>query len=79
MSRKSTTWLLSGGTRAGWVGPMSTMTYCCSTLAGTDDQHDLVLGEIIERSHADGVTDNTWSGLDRARICYCVNLAGEMA
>jgi hypothetical protein len=34
-----------------------------------------ILREIIERSHPDGVTDNSWSGLERARICYCVNCA----
>lgn len=32
-----------------------------------------VLHEIIERYHPDGVTDNSWSGLERGRICYCVN------
>ncbi|MGH2531445.1 MAG: Tat pathway signal protein, partial [Thermomicrobiales bacterium] len=32
-----------------------------------------VLREIVERYHPDGVTDNSWSGLERARICYCVN------
>src|SRR5690606_22347624 len=30
-----------------------------------------VLTEIIERSHPDGITDNSWSGLERDRICYC--------
>ncbi len=30
-----------------------------------------VLREIIERSHPEGFTDNSWSGLDRGRICYC--------
>ena len=34
-----------------------------------------VLREIIERSHPDGITDNSWSGLERARICHCVNCA----
>ncbi len=32
-----------------------------------------VLREIIERSQPDGVTDNSWSGLDRGRICYCIH------
>jgi len=32
-----------------------------------------ILGEVIERSHPDGITDNSWSGLERARICYCLN------
>ncbi len=34
-----------------------------------------VLREIIERSAPDGLTDNSWSGLERARICYCANCA----
>lgn len=32
-----------------------------------------VLKEIIERTQPDGITDNSWSGLDRGRICYCVH------
>lgn len=32
-----------------------------------------VLREIIERSHPQGITDNSWSGLDRGSICYCPN------
>jgi hypothetical protein len=31
-----------------------------------------ILREIVERSHPDGFTDNSWSGLDRGRICHCV-------
>jgi hypothetical protein len=34
-----------------------------------------VLREIIERSHPEGVTDNSWSGLDRNSICQCENCA----
>ena len=30
-----------------------------------------VLEEIIRRSAPDGLTDNSWSGLDRDHICYC--------
>ncbi|TDO50674.1 putative glycosyl hydrolase-like family 6 (GHL6) protein [Kribbella sp. VKM Ac-2527] len=30
-----------------------------------------VLEEIIERSAPEGITDNSWSGLDRDHICYC--------
>jgi hypothetical protein len=30
-----------------------------------------ILREIIERSHPEGFADNSWSGLDRGRICYC--------
>ncbi len=30
-----------------------------------------VMREIIERSRPDGFTDNSWSGLERSRICYC--------
>ena len=32
-----------------------------------------VLREIIERSHPEGLTDNSWSGLGRSSICYCGN------
>ena len=32
-----------------------------------------VLREIIERSHPDGFTDNSWAGLGRESICYCEN------
>ncbi len=32
-----------------------------------------ILREIIERSHPDGFTDNSWAGLGRASICYCDN------
>jgi len=34
-----------------------------------------VLREIIGRSHPEGVTDNSWSGLGRDSICYCENCA----
>lgn len=30
-----------------------------------------VLREIIERSHPEGITDNSWSGLGRDSTCYC--------
>lgn len=38
-----------------------------------------VLEEIIERSAPDGITDNSWSGLDRDHICYCPNCASSFA
>lgn len=34
-----------------------------------------ILREIIERSHPEGITDNSWSGLDRGSICYCQHCA----
>jgi hypothetical protein len=34
-----------------------------------------VLREIIERTHPEGITDNSWSGLDRGSICYCRHCA----
>ena len=34
-----------------------------------------ILREIIERSHPDGFTDNSWSGMGRESICYCDNCA----
>jgi hypothetical protein len=30
-----------------------------------------ILREIIERTHPEGITDNSWSGLGRSSICYC--------
>lgn len=32
-----------------------------------------VLREIIERSHPEGFTDNSWAGMGRSNICYCGN------
>lgn len=32
-----------------------------------------VITEIIERSHPEGVTDNSWAGMGRENICYCAN------
>ena len=32
-----------------------------------------VLREIIERSHPEGITDNSWAGMGRESICYCTN------
>jgi hypothetical protein len=32
-----------------------------------------ILREIIDRSHPDGFADNSWSGLERDRICHCNN------
>lgn len=34
-----------------------------------------VMREIIERSHPDGFTDNSWAGMGRASICHCANCA----
>ncbi len=34
-----------------------------------------VLREIVERSHPDGFTDNSWAGMGRESICYCDNCA----
>jgi hypothetical protein len=38
-----------------------------------DDYLPDVLREIIERSHPEGFTDNSWAGMGRANICYCDN------
>ena len=32
-----------------------------------------ILTEIVERSHPEGLTDNSWSGLSRDTICFCEN------
>jgi hypothetical protein len=34
-----------------------------------------VLREIIERSHPEGFTDNSWSGPGRGSVCHCENCA----
>ena len=36
-----------------------------------------VLREIVQRSHPDGFTDNSWSGMGRESICYCGNCASK--
>ena len=36
-----------------------------------DEYLPQVITEIIERSHPDGVTDNSWAGMGRESICYC--------
>jgi hypothetical protein len=36
-----------------------------------DEYIPAVLSEIIDRSHPEGITDNSWSGLDRESPCYC--------
>jgi len=45
----------------------------CVNSAYYDEFLPDVLREIMERSHPDGFTDNSWSGLERGRICHCVN------
>jgi Hypothetical glycosyl hydrolase 6 len=40
-----------------------------------DDYLPDILREIIQRSHPDGFTDNSWAGLGRESICYCTNCA----
>ncbi len=36
-----------------------------------------VMEEIIERSHPDGFSDNSWAGLPRANICYCAHCKSQ--
>jgi hypothetical protein len=38
-----------------------------------DEYIPSVLREIIERSHPEGITDNSWAGLERDNICFCEN------
>lgn len=45
----------------------------CINSAYYDEYLPAVLREIIERSHPDGVTDNSWAGMGRENICYCAN------
>ena len=42
-----------------------------------DDYLPQVLTEIIERSHPEGLTDNSWAGMGRENICYCDNCANK--
>jgi hypothetical protein len=45
----------------------------CVNSAYYDEHLTGVLREIIERYRPDGFADNSWSGLQRDRICYCPN------
>jgi putative glycosyl hydrolase-like family 6 (GHL6) protein len=36
-----------------------------------------ILREIIERSKCEGLTDNSWSGLERDSICYCPHCSAK--
>ncbi len=47
----------------------------CVNSAYYDEYLPEVLREIIERSHPEGFTDNSWSGMGRESICYCANCA----
>jgi hypothetical protein len=38
-----------------------------------DEYIPSVLREIIGRSHPEGITDNSWAGLERDNICFCEN------
>lgn len=45
----------------------------CVNSAYYDEYLPAVLTEIVERSHPEGFTDNSWSGLGRDTPCYCDN------
>lgn len=45
----------------------------CINSAYYDEYLPAVLKEIIERSHPEGITDNSWAGMGRENICYCDN------
>lgn len=47
----------------------------CVNSAYYDEYIPSVMTEIIERTHPEGLTDNSWSGLTRDTICYCENCA----
>lgn len=38
-----------------------------------------IMREIIQRSHPDGFSDNSWAGMPRDRICYCSNCKTRFA
>lgn len=45
----------------------------CINSSYYDDYLPQILREIIDRSHPEGITDNSWAGLGRGSICYCEN------
>jgi Hypothetical glycosyl hydrolase 6 len=45
----------------------------CINSAYYDEYLPGLLREIIERARPDGFTDNSWAGLGRGSVCYCVN------
>jgi hypothetical protein len=45
----------------------------CINSAYYDEHLTAVLKEVIERYRPDGFADNSWSGLQRDRICFCAN------
>jgi hypothetical protein len=45
----------------------------CINSAYYDEYLPDVLREIVERSHPEGFTDNSWAGMGRESICYCAN------
>jgi hypothetical protein len=45
----------------------------CINTGYYDEYLPAVLQEIIERSHPDGFSDNSWAGMGRENICYCAN------
>jgi hypothetical protein len=47
----------------------------CINSAYYDEYLPDILREIIERSHPDGFTDNSWAGMGRESICFCDNCA----
>jgi hypothetical protein len=47
----------------------------CINSAYYDEYLPGILREIIERSHPDGFTDNSWAGMGRESICFCDNCA----
>lgn len=49
----------------------------CINSAYYDEYLPSVLREIVERSHPEGITDNSWAGMGRENICYCANCDGK--
>lgn len=45
----------------------------CINSAYYEEYIPAVMTEIIERSHPEGLTDNSWAGLGRGSICFCDN------
>ena len=68
----------SRGTSSGQPYRAADKYVACINSPYYDDYLPDVLREIVERSHPDGFTDNSWAGLGRESICYCDQLHAQV-
>jgi hypothetical protein len=59
--------------RAGKPYQAGDLYFTCINSPYYDEYLPDVLREIVDRSHPEGITDNSWSGLDRESPCYCAH------